>query len=130
MYSKAEGEVSKEPGSEEVGDISGITKKPWGSEELVYLGEYAVKILRIDEDKRTSLHYHKEKIETIFVHSGTLIVEINEGAYDLGPGKNVHISPPDWHRLRAFGGDLVLFEVSTPHLTDVFRVRDDYGRKD
>ena len=137
MRSNAEGEVSKDPQSEEAGDISGITQKPWGSERLIYLGDYAVKILRINAGKRTSYHYHEEKDETIFLHKGTMLLEItnlphfpiNPHKIEMIPGEFVQIFARDRHRFTAHGQDVVLFEASAPHLTDVVRLEDDYGRK-
>ena len=41
----------------------------------------------------------------------------------------INISPYVIHRLEA-KSDLLLYEVSTPHLNDVIRLQDDSNRKD
>ena len=44
-------------------------------------------------------------------------------------GRNWHNKPGDIHRFGASKDeDVVLFEVSTPHLDDVVRLEDDYRR--
>jgi quercetin dioxygenase-like cupin family protein len=45
------------------------------------------------------------------------------------PGAAFRIRPGTVHRIRALE-DTVMLEVSTPHLDDVVRLEDQYGRTD
>lgn len=106
-----------------------IIEKPWGREIwLAEEDEYAGKILEIKKGTRTSLHYHKEKKETMYVLEGKLQINTSEGKeFIFDVGDSVTILPGDVHRLYAMA-DLKIVEVSTSKLDDVVRVEDDYGR--
>tara|TARA_B100001146_G_scaffold219956_1_gene227910 strand:+ start:1902 stop:2243 length:342 start_codon:yes stop_codon:yes gene_type:complete len=107
-------------------------EKPWGY-ELIFADndKYAGKILHIDEGEQLSLQYHEIKDETIYVFSGQLELELQEGdglvAHVMSPGECLHIPPRTVHRMRAII-TCDIFEVSTPHLDDVVRMEDRYGR--
>ncbi len=47
----------------------------------------------------------------------------------VGPGAAFRLRPGTVHRLRAVE-DTTMLEVSTPHLDDVVRLEDRYGRAD
>lgn len=108
--------------------------KPWGH-ELIWAetGAYIGKILYIDEGEQLSLQYHEVKEETLFCRSGRLELQVRDGAGDelttlvLEPGQARHIPPGTVHRMRALSA-CEIFEVSTPHLADVVRLEDRYGR--
>jgi len=106
-----------------------IVNKPWGREIWIATEqEYAGKILEIKKGYRTSLHYHEQRKETLYVLEGRLEVLDEKGnSIILDKGSSVTIFPGDKHRLVALE-DLRLIEVSTPQLDDVCRVEDDYGR--
>ena len=74
-----------------------------------------------------SLQYHNLKDETIYLHSGRLLFEIQEGEdlvkREMQPGERVHITPKTVHRMTAIE-DSDIFEVSTPELDDVVRLED------
>ena len=108
--------------------------KPWGHEIIWAETEsYVGKILHIDEGEQLSLQYHEVKEETHFCQSGRLELEVGEaGDGDLRtlilePGQVQHIPPRTVHRMRALT-TCDVFEVSTPHLDDVVRLEDRYGR--
>jgi len=114
---------------------SAITKKPWGQEKLALLtNNYAAKIIRIHPGKRLSLQYHKEKSESIYVLDGKMVLEIKENDHEytitLEKGDSHDIPPNTVHRFScpsdAWGVEIL--EVSTPHLDDVVRLEDDFGR--
>ncbi len=78
------------------------------------------------------LQFHEVKDETIYLHSGQAEVEIREPGHAddvhvVAPGAAFRIRPGTLHRLRALE-DSTFLEVSTPHLDDVVRVEDRYGR--
>jgi len=112
--------------------------KPWGH-ELWLSGErsdYAFKEVFIKSGNRTSLQYHKFKEETniLFQGKALLVYQAGETHQDLGetelsPISSIHVLPDTLHRLVALE-DTLLYETSTPHLDDVFRVEDDSERED
>jgi mannose-6-phosphate isomerase len=106
--------------------------KPWGEEVIfAHTERYAGKILKIRKGESLSLQYHVRKDETIYVHEGSLrlVLEVDgqEQATTLAPGEAVHFPPGTRHRMEALL-DCTLFEVSTPELDDVVRLKDRYGR--
>ena len=109
--------------------------KPWGKEEWIAYNEfYALKLISLNEGHRTSLHYHNEKHETYYVDRGRILswLENENGSIDkkeMEAGSIVEILPGKTHRVEAIE-DAILIEVSTPHLDDVIRVEDDFGRGD
>ena len=107
--------------------------KPWGFELLfAHTTIYAGKLLFIKAGHRFSLQYHKEKDETLFIHNGKAIIEL-EGEdgqivkYDASPGCCFRVTPGTKHRVTAIE-DTTIFEVSTTELDDVERLEDDFGR--
>jgi mannose-6-phosphate isomerase len=106
--------------------------KPWGYELWWARTErYVGKILHITAGHALSLQYHNVKEETIYVYSGRLMFEIQEGERLVGremlPGDRIHVTPATVHRMTAIE-DCDLFEVSTPEVEDVVRLEDRYGR--
>jgi mannose-6-phosphate isomerase len=108
-------------------------EKPWGY-ELIWAKtkDYVGKVLHINKGHKLSLQYHKIKEETILVQSGKmmLVFENDQGVLEeilLVAGEGHHIPVGRKHR---FGGveDCDVYEVSTPHLDDVVRLEDGYGR--
>jgi len=107
-------------------------EKPWGY-ELIFAKTpgYVGKVLFIRKGHKLSLQYHEVKEETILLHSGEMIFTVDEGGAlvqkRLRPGDSHHIAPGTRHRMEATE-DCTVFEVSTPHLEDVVRLEDAYGR--
>jgi mannose-6-phosphate isomerase len=107
-------------------------EKPWGYELWwATTDRYVGKLIHVDKGHALSLQYHNHKDETIYVHSGRILFELQEGdtltKRELGPGEAVHVSPPTVHRMTALE-DSDVFEVSTPETDDVVRLEDRYGR--
>lgn len=108
-------------------------EKPWGY-ELIFAKtkDYVGKILHIRKGHSLSLQYHRVKEETIFVSRGQMRFIFEEGDGGMGEhllnaGDSHHIPPGKKHRMIAVE-DCDIFEVSTPHLDDVVRLDDSYGR--
>jgi mannose-6-phosphate isomerase len=107
--------------------------KPWGHEEIwAETSDYVGKILTIMSGHRLSLQHHAVKDETLRVAVGELelTLEDDRGVLHtrvMRPGDVARIRPRRRHRLRALSRVEVI-EVSTPHLDDVVRHDDDYGR--
>lgn len=110
-----------------------IVPKPWGHEVIFAVTkDYVGKILVIRAGQQLSLQFHKIKEETIYLQSGEMrfLIENDQGKMEehiLTPGKAYHILPNRKHRMIAVK-DCEVFEVSTPHLDDVVRLEDSYGR--
>jgi len=120
-----------------------IVLKPWGR-EIWYAEQaaYAGKVLEITAGKRLSLQYHERKTETLYLLSGRVIVTFRpmvagetpdaatvsaEHEHTWEAGQALHIPSHTIHRFAAVT-DAVLLEVSTPDLTDVVRLQDDFAR--
>lgn len=107
--------------------------KPWGYELIWAENElYVGKILHIESSQALSLQYHQVKDETIHVLHGRLLLEVSRPGQrtrrlELGPGRSFRIEPGLRHRMIAVETCDVL-EASTPHLLDVVRLEDRYGR--
>ena len=109
-------------------------EKPCGH-ELIWAKtkDYVGKVLHIKRGHKLSLQYHRLKEETIFVQSGKMILvfENDQGVLEnieMLPGEAHHIPTGKKHRMIALE-DTDVFEVSTPHLDDVVRLEDGYGRE-
>ena len=108
--------------------------KTWGY-ELIWsnCNKFVGKLLCINRGHKLSRQYHKQKEETIFVLTGTLLLEVGVPGQDiqkidLQRGQSYHVKPGVVHRFCAPYGDVELAEVSTPELEDVVRLEDDYSR--
>ncbi len=108
--------------------------KPWGY-ELIWAEtqDYVAKMLFVRAGESLSLQYHQVKEETLFLESGecNLSAGKHESAMErvhFTKGTSFHIPPGLRHKISALS-DCRIFEVSTPHLTDVVRLEDRYGRK-
>jgi mannose-6-phosphate isomerase-like protein (cupin superfamily) len=110
-----------------------IVEKPWGREIwIAHTDKYALKIIEFNKGARSSLQYHRIKHEHIYVDRGTLQIELenDQGQMEtlrLGPGSVIENQPGRQHRVTALE-DVRLIEVSTPEVSDVVRVEDDYQR--
>lgn len=109
-------------------------EKPWGYElHWAKTDRYVGKLIHVTKGHALSLQYHNVKDETIYLHSGRLLFEIQEDGRlqqrEMLPGERVHITPKTVHRMTALE-DSDIFEVSTPELHDVVRLEDRYGRED
>jgi mannose-6-phosphate isomerase-like protein (cupin superfamily) len=108
-------------------------EKPWGW-ELIWAeaDEYVGKLLFIRAGEALSLQYHELKDESWLVREGRARLELGElggelEAVEIGPEDAFRFRPRTVHRVTALEDTLVL-EVSTPHLDDVIRLEDRYGR--
>jgi quercetin dioxygenase-like cupin family protein len=107
-------------------------EKPWGYELWwAQTDRYVGKLIHVNKGHALSLQYHNRKDETIYVHAGKILFELQEGetltAREMLPGDAVHVTPPTVHRMTALE-DSDIFEVSTPETDDVVRLEDRYGR--
>lgn len=108
-------------------------EKPWGH-EIIWASTpaYVGKLLHIKQGHALSLQYHRVKDETVYVHTGTLLLELEDDKGEIEkirmqPGESRHIRPGKRHRMTA-ETDVDVLEASTNHLDDVVRLEDRYGR--
>ena len=128
-----------------------VVPKPWGHETIwAQTDLYVGKVLHIKAGHSLSVQYHNKKDETIHLLSGTMIYRV--GTEDRRPkteagsrkpeavrapelteielkaGESFRNEPGLIHQMEAVT-DCVLLEASTPHLDDVVRLTDRYGRQ-
>lgn len=120
-------------------DISGRVAvrhvaKPWGHEIIWAANDlYVGKILHVTAGQALSVQYHEVKDETVYLLSGELRYWVQlpgeEALEDmrLAPGDAFRIVPGTIHYMEAVT-DCDVLEASTPHLDDVVRLTDRYGR--
>jgi len=108
-------------------------EKPWGY-ELIWAetNEYVGKLLHIQAGEALSLQYHEQKDETIHLLAGEMRFSAGSSVSDLEDinlraGESFHVSTGTVHRMIAIT-DCDVLEASTPHLDDVVRLEDRYGR--
>ena len=80
------------------------------------------------KNKRCSLQFHKKKIETIYVLSGLLEIQINNKIHLLKKGNSITIKNKTRHRMKALRENTYYLEASSPHTNDVIRIEDDFNR--
>ncbi len=110
-------------------------EKPWGH-ELIWAATdaYVGKLLFVKAGESLSLQFHREKDESWLVHSGRAKVELGSAGDAvlsvevIAAGASFRFPPGTVHRVTAIE-DTTIIEVSTPHLDDVVRLEDRYGRE-
>jgi len=110
--------------------------KPWGHETIwARTDEYVGKILHINAGHALSVQYHNVKDETVYLLAGKIIYRVWQNGSDGKPtdiglqiGQAYRITPHTIHQMEAVT-DCDVLEVSTPHLDDVVRLTDRYGRE-
>jgi mannose-6-phosphate isomerase len=109
--------------------------KPWGYELIwAHTDDYVGKVLFVKAGESLSLQFHKEKDESWFVQSGRAQLELGDAGQTVlnseivGEGACFRYRPGTVHRVTALE-DTTILEVSTPHLDDVVRLEDRYGRQ-
>jgi mannose-6-phosphate isomerase-like protein (cupin superfamily) len=110
-------------------------EKPWGHELIWAVTDiYVGKVLFVKAGHSLSLQFHRQKDESWFVQSGRAKLELGEVGESvlkeevIAAGAAFHYAPGTVHRVTAIE-DTTILEVSTPHLDDVVRLEDAYGRE-
>lgn len=110
-----------------------LVTKLWGAETWLHLNEYyCYKRILIKAGYKTSFQYHENKVETNYIISGEAEVWLEDDngkiqIYMMKEGDYFTVNPPKKHRVIAIT-DVILQEVSTPHVDDVIRINDEFGR--
>lgn len=110
-----------------------IVPKPWGHEVIwAHTPLYVGKILHIKAGQALSVQYHNQKDETIHLLRGEMIYRVGDGdalrEVTLVAGESFRNEPGMVHQMEAVT-DCDVLEASTPHLDDVVRLSDRYGRE-
>ncbi len=107
--------------------------KPWGY-ELIWAEteDYVGKVLFVRAGHALSLQYHEQKDESWLVQDGRALLELGQvggelTTIEIAAGDAFRYRPGTVHRVTAID-DTTILEVSTPHLDDVVRIDDRYGR--
>ena len=110
-------------------------EKPWGWELIWALSDaYCGKVLFVRAGHSLSLQFHREKDESWYVQSGRARLELGDPGQEaldeevVKAGASFRFRPGTVHRVTALE-DTTILEVSTPHLDDVVRLEDRYGRE-
>ena len=118
--------------------------KPWGYEIWINGSEhpgYCLKKISINQGNRTSLQYHRFKQETNVIFEGHAllhykkdsnvinddVIEENINQVGINAVTAIDVKPNTIHRIES-KTDILLYEVSTPHLDDVVHLQDDSKR--
>ncbi len=109
--------------------------KPWGH-ELIWADTdaYVGKVLFVKAGESLSLQFHRVKDESWLVQSGRAKIELGSAGDPylnvevVGPGASFRLRPGTVHRVTALE-DTTILEASSPHLDDVVRLEDRYGRE-
>lgn len=108
-------------------------EKPWGHELIWAETEFYVgKILHVKAGEALSVQMHERKDETLHLLKGRLILRVGPSPDRLEPvefreGDSFRVRPGTVHMIEAVT-DVDVLEASTPHLDDVVRFSDRYGR--
>ncbi|MHB8650787.1 MAG: cupin domain-containing protein [Gaiellaceae bacterium] len=109
-------------------------EKPWGWELIwAHTDAYVGKMLFVEAGHSLSLQFHREKDESWYVQSGRAELELGDTGQAIlnteviSAGACFRYTPGTVHRVTALE-DTTILEVSTPHLDDVVRLEDAYGR--
>ena len=110
-----------------------VVQKPWGHEIIWADSElYVGKVLHVKAGHALSIQYHNQKDETIHLLRGEMIYRLDDGtglrAVPFKTGESFRNTPGTIHQMEAVT-DCDILEASTPHLDDVVRLADRYGRE-
>ena len=110
-----------------------IVQKPWGHEVIwAHTDHYVGKVLHIKAGHSLSVQYHNQKDETVHLLRGEMLYRIDDGNglkdFPLKAGESFRNTPGTIHQMEAIT-DCDVLEASTPHLDDVVRLSDRYGRE-
>ena len=115
-------------------DLPRKVDKPWGYEIwYAWTDRYVGKIIHVNKGEKLSLQYHNDKDETSYLLKGRLLLTKGPSVdqltvTEIGEGHQWRNRPGEIHTIEGVE-DADVLEVSTPHLEDVVRLQDSYGRE-
>jgi len=113
-----------------------VVYKPWGHEHIIYKDkkDLSVTLLKINYNKKTSLHCHPKKKTGFIVVAGKALIQLglweNTAKLYNAPSK-LMIRTGLFHSIKAVSKNgLYALEFETPfNKKDLVRFKDDYGRQ-
>ena len=115
-------------------------EKPWGH-EVTWSGIFHGKEIHLRAGHRTSLKFHPQKSEVLYIQHGAISAEIADERHFVDPsldparilklqkGDVLNVQPGCAYRLTAID-DSIVFEISSGYGGDFpVRLEDDYGRE-
>jgi mannose-6-phosphate isomerase-like protein (cupin superfamily) len=113
------GPASNQPatGQDGIGTPTDFRDKYWGNIQTMVNAEYTGKRLFFRKGQHSSLHFHCNKTETYFIHSGELFLRLRAGRgedrfFTLKAGNTLLIPPGLMHQ-DCGAADTVIIEIST-----------------
>ena len=109
-----------------------IIDKPWGKVVTYALNQpSSVRVITVEPDKETSVHYHRMRDETWVVLDPGLTIEIGNRVVEALPGDEFTIPAEETHRIRCVGtsrGRILEIAYGYTSEDDTQRLEDPYGR--
>ena len=107
-----------------------IVQKPWGEfETLIENSKCTVKVLYLDGGHRTSLQYHKKRVEYHKLISGTCKLQLGKQMILLQTNHLIKIPKNKSHRITAITNTIILeLSIGSFNERDIVRLQDDYNR--
>lgn len=109
-----------------------LIKKPWGEEYCIYnTTEMSIWLLKIEPNKKTSLHCHPNKKTGLIILNGTAQINLIERSFTLNGLSKINLRNLIFHQTHNIGiNPMFVIEVETPNNKfDLIRIEDDYGRE-
>ncbi|MEW6189063.1 MAG: phosphomannose isomerase type II C-terminal cupin domain [Actinomycetota bacterium] len=106
--------------------------KPWGHLNIYALNKTcSVKLITIEPNQETSLHWHNLRSDTWVILDKGLRVQIGDEIHDAKVGEEFFIPAGQVHRISSKGEKGRILEVAFGYSLedDVHRLADDYGRE-
>lgn len=109
-----------------------IIDKPWGKVATYSLNQpSSVRVITVEPDQQTSVHYHRMRDETWVVLDPGLTIEIGNRVVEAVPGDEFTIPAEETHRISSNGprrGRILEIAYGYTSEDDTQRLEDPYGR--
>ncbi len=106
--------------------------KPWGHYKVYALNRVCtVKLITIEPNQETSLHWHNLRTDTWVVLDDGVRVQIGDEVHDAKRGEEFLIPAGQVHRIISTGKRSRILEIAFGYSIedDISRLADDYGRE-
>ncbi|MBC7248166.1 MAG: mannose-6-phosphate isomerase [Actinobacteria bacterium] len=107
-------------------------EKPWGNIKAFALNQpCTVKIITVEPDQETSLHYHKLRDDMWIILDDGLEVTIEGETFFPREGEEFMIPAEKRHKIRSLGkrGRVLEIDIGFTSEDDTYRITDLYGRE-
>ncbi len=109
-----------------------IVDKPWGKVVTYALNQpSSVRVITVEADQETSIHYHQMRDEMWVVLDSGLTVQIGNRVVEAKPGDEFMVAAETTHRITNRGqarGRVLEIAYGYTDESDTQRLEDDYGR--